>query len=480
MRRTKILATIGPSSESKEILSKMVDAGVNAVRCNFSHGTEDDHRKRIQLIREVAKEKGVHIGILADLQGPKIRIAKFKDGKIILNNGSIFILDAEMNEGSGDEKSVGIDYKQLPSDVKKDDTLLLDDGKIVLSIIKVEGAKIYCKVISGGNLSDNKGINKKGGGLSAPSLTEKDKRDIKIAANLEVDYVAISFPRDSEDTEYARKLLLNSGSEAGVVAKIERAEAVTNIKGIINSADAIMVARGDLAVEIGDENVPAAQKMIIRLARQLDKIVITATQMMESMISSSTPTRAEVSDVANAVLDGTDTVMLSAESASGSYPVETVASMSRVCKAAESSKLIHNHIVAKETNVSVRHDRVDEAVASAAVYLANYVNAKAIISLTESGSTALWMSRINTRLAIYALSRNRLTLGKMTLCRGVVPIEFDSTRMPRFYVNREASLELEKRSIIKSGDWIVLTGGDHMGIHGGTNKIKVIQAGNVV
>ncbi|WP_395946275.1 pyruvate kinase [Caedibacter taeniospiralis] len=477
MRRTKILATIGPASESKEVLSKMVDAGLNAVRCNFSHGTADDHRKRVQLIREVAKEKGTYIGILADLQGPKIRVAKFKDGKVILKNGDPFILDAERDKNAGDETSVGIDYKELPNDVKKGDVLLLDDGKIVLTVIKVEGVKVHCKVTVGGKLSNNKGINKKGGGLTAPALTEKDIEDIKTAAALEVDYVAVSFPRDAKDMEYARKLLQESGSEAGVVAKIERTEALTHIEEIIKACDAVMVARGDLAVEIGDENVPAAQKMIIRLTRELDKVVITATQMMESMITCSTPTRAEVSDVANAVLDGTDVVMLSAESAAGEYPVETVAAMSRVCAAAENSNLVH--IVSKD-NVTRHHDRVDEAVANAAVYLANHVDAKAIISLTESGSTALWMSRINTHLPIYALSRNRLTLGKMTLYRGVVPIEFDSTRMARFYVNREASLELEKRGIVKHGDWMVLTSGDHMGVHGGTNKIKVIQAGNVV
>ena len=477
MRRTKILATIGPASESKDMLRKMLDAGLNAVRCNFSHGTADNHRERVQLIREVAKEKGLYIGILADLQGPKIRVAKFKNGKVILQNGDSFILDAEMDKSAGDEKSVGIDYKELPNDVKKGDMLLLDDGKIVLTVAKVDGTKVYCKVTVGGNLSNNKGINKKGGGLTAPALTEKDKEDIKTTAALKVDYVAVSFPRDAADIKYARQLLLESGSNAGVIAKIERTEAVTNIEDIIKASDGIMVARGDLAVEIGDENVPAVQKMIIRLTRELDKVVITATQMMESMITSSTPTRAEVSDVANAVLDGTDVVMLSAESAAGNYPVETVASMARICEAAENSTLLH--IVSKE-NVTLQHDRVDEAVASAAVYLANHVDAKAIISLTESGSTVLWMSRINTHLPIYALSRNNLTLGKMTLYRGVVPIKFDSTSMARFYVNREASLELEKRGIVKCGDWMVLTSGDHMGVHGGTNKIKVIQAGNVV
>ncbi|WP_119343348.1 pyruvate kinase [Facilibium subflavum] len=477
MRRTKILATIGPASQSKEVLVEMIKAGVNAVRCNFSHGTADDHRQRVQLIREVAKELGVYIGILADLQGPKIRVAKFKDGGVELKKGASFILDADMDKDSGDEKSVGIDYKALPKDVAKGDVLLLDDGKIILTVDKVSGNKVYTKVTAGGVLSNNKGINKQGGGLTAPALTDKDKEDIKTAAALEVDYVAVSFPRDGKDLDYARELLKQAGSVAGIVAKVERAEAVTNIEEVIMASDAVMVARGDLAVEIGDENVPAIQKMIIRRTRQLDKIAITATQMMESMITNSTPTRAEVSDVANAVLDGTDAVMLSAESAAGKYPVESVKAMSRACEAAENSNLVD--IVSKE-NVTRNHNRVDEAVASAAVYLANHVDAKAIISLTESGSTALWMSRINTRLPIYGLSRNKSTLGRMTLYRGVVPIEFDSTRMARFYVNREASLELEKRKLVKQDDWMILTSGDHMGLHGGTNKIKVIQAGNVV
>ena len=477
MKRTKILATIGPASESKTVLSQMVKAGVNAVRCNFSHGTADDHRKRVQLIREVAKEQGVHIGILADLQGPKIRVAKFTKGSVELKKGDSFVLDAEMDKDAGDQKAVGIDYKELPNDVERNDTLLLDDGKIVLTVAKVSGSQVHCKVAVGGKLSNNKGINKKGGGLTAPALTEKDKEDIKTAAALEVDFVAVSFPRDGQDIECARQLVQEAGCNAGIVAKVERTEAVDNIEEVIQASDAIMVARGDLAVEIGDENVPAVQKMIIRRTRQLDKIAITATQMMESMISNSTPTRAEVSDVANAVLDGTDAVMLSAESAAGDYPVEAVAAMSRACEAAENSNLVD--IVSKEL-VKRDHDRVDEAVANAAVHVANHVDAKAIISLTESGSTALWMSRINTHLPIYALSRNRTTLGKMTLYRGVVPIEFDSTRMARFYVNREAALELEKRGIVSQGDWMVLTSGDHMGVHGGTNKIKLIQAGNVV
>jgi pyruvate kinase len=477
MKRTKILATIGPACESKEIIRKMIKAGLNAVRCNFSHGTPDDHQKRVAMIRDVAKEEGVAIGILADLQGPKIRVAKFKDKCVTLENGKKFILDADMDKNSGDVNTVGIDYKELPHDVVKDDVLLLDDGKIVLTVEKIEKAKVFCKVTAGGVLSNNKGINKKGGGLTAPALTDKDKADIKTAAKLNVDYIAVSFPRDAKDIEYARSLAVKAGSDAGIVAKMERTEAITNMSEIIDASDAIMVARGDLAVEIGDENVPAAQKSLIRLTREKDKIVITATQMMESMISCPTPTRAEVSDVANAVLDGTDAVMLSAESAAGEYPVESVAAMTRVCKAAEESSAVH--IIAK-ANIERKYNRVDEAIALSAIYLANHIEAKAIISLTESGSTALLMSRLNTSLPIFALTRNKATIGRMTLCRGVVPIQFDSTRMVRFYVNRAAAEEIVKCDVVKDGDLCILTSGDHMGELGGTNKIKVVKIGAIV
>ena len=477
MKRTKILATIGPASESEAVLRGMIKAGLNAVRCNFSHGTPDDHRKRVELIRKVAYQEGVPIGILADLQGPKIRVAKFKNKSVMLENGKTFFLDAELDKEAGDVNGVGIDYTELPNDVKKGDTLLLDDGKIVLTVDKVEKSKVFCKVTVGGELSNNKGINKKGGGLTAPALTDKDKADIKTAAQLNVDYIAVSFPRDAEDIEYARSLVEAAGSQAGIVAKMERTEAIINMKEIIEASDAIMVARGDLAVEIGDENVPAVQKSLIRLTREKDKIAITATQMMESMITCSTPTRAEVSDVANAVLDGTDAVMLSAESAAGEYPIEAVAAMSRVCKAAEESDLIH--IVAKN-NIDRQYERVDEAIALSTIYLANHITAKAIISLTESGSTVRWMSRINTNLPIFALTRNKETIGRMTLYRGVIPVEFDSTRMPRFYVNRSAADELVKRGVVKEGDVCILTSGDHMGQLGGTNKIKVVQIGSIV
>jgi pyruvate kinase len=477
MRRTKILATIGPASETPEILTKMVKAGLNAVRCNFSHGTPEDHKKRVDMIRSVAKKLGVSIGILADLQGPKIRVAKFIESKVKLIKGSEFILDAEMDATKGTIKQVGIDYKELPNDVVTNDTLLLDDGKVVLKVKEVLGSKIITIVETGGDLSNNKGINKKGGGLTAPALTDKDKEDIKTAAALSVDYVAVSFPRDGDDMRYARELLEEQGCYAGLVAKVERTEAIANIEDIIEASDAVMVARGDLAVEIGDENVPAIQKMIINKSRELDKIAITATQMMESMITCPTPTRAEVSDVANAVLDGTDAVMLSAESAAGDYPVEAIAAMDRVIKAAEQSKLVQ---IVKKANTEKEYNKIDEAVAVSAVYLANHVKAKALVSLTESGSTPRWMSRINTDLPIYALTRNVETIGRMTLCRGVTPVMFDSTRMPLNYVNRSAVDEIVNKGEANVGDRLILTSGDHMGVHGGTNKIKVLQVGSVI
>ena len=477
MRRTKILATLGPASESKEVLTKMIQAGLNAVRCNFSHGSPEDHRKRVELIREIAKEQDTYVGILGDLQGPKIRLARFKNGSEIIKKGQKFTLDADLGINDGDDKVVGIDYKELIQDVKSGDILLVDDGKIVLEVDSVKGNKALTKVLVGGKVSNNKGINKKGGGLTAPALTDKDKEDIKTAAMLKVDFLAVSFVRDGKDMDYARKLVKEAGWEPAMVAKIERAEAVLpgNLEGVVNASDLVMVARGDLAVEIGDENVPAAQKLIISTARKNSKGSITATQMMESMIENSSPTRAEASDVANAVFDGTDAVMLSAETAVGEYPVETIEAMSRICYAAENSRYTHDH-----KNVKAKDSvSIDRAVSISAVKIANEIGAKGLIVLTEGGNTSRWMSRVNSDLPIYALSRNKTTLGAMSLFRGVVSIYFDSTRMSKLYVNRSACIELESRNLTKDGDILVLTSGDSMGVHGSTNKIKVIVAGQV-
>ncbi len=471
MRRTKILATIGPSSENETVLRQMIQAGLSAVRCNFSHGSHEDHAKRIELVRKVAAEEGKVIGILADLQGPKIRVSRFKNKSINLTEGAIFYLDANLDKEAGDEQQVGIDYKELPQDVKPGDILLLDDGKIVLRVLETNGVRVKTEVVDGGTLSNNKGINKKGGGLTAPALTDKDKADILFLGNLQVDYVAVSFPRDAKDIKEARRLLQDAGSQAGIIAKIERTEAVENIIEIIQEADGVMVARGDLAVEIGEEFVPGVQKRMIQQARTLDKIVITATQMMESMIENSSPTRAEVSDVANAVLDGTDTVMLSAETASGKFPVKVIKEMDKICRAAEMdpSTRVSKH------RVECHFQRVDEAIAMAAMYAANHLDVKAIAAMTESGASVLWMSRISSHLPIYALTPNIATMGRVTLFRGVEPILFNAKQYPAAKVNTAALAELRQRHAVELGDLVLLTFGDHVGIHGGTNQIKIVS-----
>src|SRR6185437_398473 len=415
-RSTKIVATLGPSSSEATVLEKMFAAGVDVVRLNFSHGTAQDHTKRAELVRDTCRKVGRTVGIMADLQGPKIRVGKFREGRVTLKPGDPFVLDAAMELGDG--SGVGLDYKELPRDVRAGDVLLLDDGKIVLDVTGVEGSRIHTVTRHGGTLSNNKGINRQGGGLTAPALTPKDIDDIRTAAQMKVDFVAVSFPKSGADMYMARELLRAAGGHAMLIAKIERAEAIPALEDIMHACDGIMVARGDLAVEVGDAAVPALQKRMIRQARELNKLTITATQMMESMISSPVPTRAEVSDVANAVLDGTDAVMLSAESASGQYPVETIAAMNRICIEAEKS-----HPVTLDAEFLNRvFMRVDQSIAMAALFTAYHLKVKAIASLTESGSTALWMSRSNCGVPIYALTAQTETRYRCTLFRDVYPL----------------------------------------------------------
>lgn len=477
LRRTKIVATLGPATDDLENLSKMIAAGVDIVRVNFSHGTKEEHEGRINAVRRCAKEHDRVVGILADMQGPKIRVARFAQGFVELKPTQAFCLDADLAKEAGNDEAVGIDYKDLPQDVHEGDTLLLDDGRIVMMVVSVVGNKINCEVVTGGKLSNNKGINRLGGGLSAGALTDKDRIDLQIAADIDVDYVAISFPRSAKDMQEARELLDKAGGTSiGTVAKIERTEAVANIDEIILASDAVMVARGDLSVEIGDAEVPAVQKHIIRRARFHNRPVITATQMMESMIESSVPTRAEVSDVANAVLDGTDAVMLSAETAVGRHPELVVAAVARACLGVEK-----HPIATKGSSVPEQHfSRADEAIAVATMYTANHLNITAIIALTESGATPLWMSRIRTNIPVFGLSRLAKTRAKMSLFRGVYPLEFDVTILNRDEVNRSAVTELEKRGFVKRGDLVIITKGDHMGILGGTNALKIVQVGEVI
>jgi len=476
LRRTKIITTLGPASDDPKELEKLLLAGADIVRVNFSHGTTEEQIKRIRDARECAKKCGKEIGILADLQGPKIRIARFKDGKVQLQPGAQFILDASMSTDEGDETMVGLHYKDLPRDVSSGDKLLLDDGRIVVKVVSVEGSKIVTDVEVGGELSDHKGINRLGGGLSAKALTDKDKDDLKTAVSCEVDYIAISFPRSADDVNEARKLIEAAGSKAGLISKIERKEAVDNLDEIILASDAVMVARGDLGVEIGDAELPEVQKRIIRKARWLNRSVITATQMMESMITNSLPTRAEVFDVANAVLDGTDAVMLSAETAMGAHPDKVTEAVDRICLGAEK----HPRMQSSKHRVETRFEAVDEAIAMATMYTANHLDIKAIICLTESGYTPLWMSRIRSGIPIYGLSRNVQTQRKMTLFRGVYPLEFDLTKLSRDQINRKAVEVLLEKSLVDEGDLVILTKGDLVGVHGGTNAMKILRVGEVV
>ncbi len=471
LRRTKIVATLGPACTDPKVLDKMIEAGVDVVRLNFSHGKPEEHQQRCELVRSLAKTRGRAVGVLVDLQGPKIRIGKFKDGKITLQPGDLFILDATC--ALGDQERVGLDYKELVKDVARGATLLLDDGRIEMWVEEVRGDEVHCKVIQGGVLSNNKGINRKGGGLSASALTEKDIGDIKTAALLKADYLAVSFPRSAADIQQAREILRAAGGKAWIVAKIERAEAIEALEEILDASDAIMVARGDLGVEVGDAAVPALQKRMTRMARERNKVVITATQMMESMITSPIPTRAEVSDVANAVLDGTDAVMLSAETAAGQYPVEAISAMNRVCLEAE--KEYDSTLGGKFLDQGFL--RVDEAIAMSAAFTAKHLNIKAIAAMTQSGSTALWMSRISTHVPIYALTPEVETRRKVTLFRGVYPVNFQPSTHERDQLLAEAEDELRRRGAVRNGDLILLTIGEPIGKPGGTNTMKIVCVG---
>ncbi len=469
-RNTKIVATLGPACSEPEILQRMLAAGADVVRLNFSHGRASDHVERAQLVRECAHRLGREVAIMADLQGPKIRIGKFAEGKIRLEPGQSFILDATCE--SGDAHRVGLDYKELPQDVAAGAVLLLDDGLIRLNVESVDGPRIITRVVMGGTLSNNKGINRMGGGLTAPALTSKDMDDMKTAAQLSADYLAVSFPKSKEDMYMARQLLRAAGGHALLIAKVERAEAITNLEEIIDASDGIMVARGDLAVEVGNAAVPGLQKRMIRMARERNKLTITATQMMESMIHAPVPTRAEVSDVANAVLDGTDAVMLSAETAAGKYPVETVEAMAQICAEAEKSDTVE----LDRDFLDRTFTRVDQSIAMATLFTAFHLKVKAIASLTDSGSTALWMSRHNCGCPIFALTPKVDTQRKMALYRNVRPLFLEQSG-DRDDVLLAAEDLLLAKGQVKHGDLIVLTIGEPMGKSGGTNTMKIVKVG---
>lgn len=475
LRRTKIVATLGPATDAKLALTALIEMGVNVVRLNFSHGRPDELRQRVECVRVIAAQLGRTVAIMGDLQGPKIRVARFAGGGIMLSEGDHFILDAALDNEAGDQHRVGITYKVLPDDCAVGDILLLDDGSITMRVECVDGEQIHCHVLNGGKLSNSKGINRQGGGLSAPALTEKDREDIKTAATLGLDYLAVSFPRCADDLVLARRLLHEAGGDAAIIAKIERAEVVNDmaiLQEVILASDAVMVARGDLGVEIGDAELIGVQKRIIEEALRLNRPVVTATQMMESMITNSLPTRAEVFDVANAVLDGTDAVMLSAESATGTNPGRVVEAMARICLGAEKqpSSQISTH------RIALAFERTDEAIAMSSMYAANHLKSvKAIICLTESGSTPLWMSRINSRLPIFALTRQESTRRRVALYRGVEAFVFD----PMMYaagheVNAAAVKMILDAGYLESGDQVIMTKGDTLAVVGETNTMKIL------
>jgi pyruvate kinase len=473
LRSTKIVATLGPASSDPAVLERMVRAGVDVVRLNFSHGTAQDHEARANLVKEISRKAGRTVAIMCDLQGPKIRIGKFKDGRIALEKGARFVLDAACE--LGDATRVGLDYKELPRDVEEGSVLLLDDGKIVLVVTAVRGDEVQTVVRHGGVLSNNKGINRQGGGLTAAALTAKDMEDIRTASKIQADYVAVSFPKSGADMYMARELMRAAGGRAMLIAKIERAEAVKHevLLDIMGACDGIMVARGDLAVEVGDAAVPALQKRMIRLAREQNKLTITATQMMESMVASPVPTRAEVSDVANAVLDGTDAVMLSAESASGRYPVETIEAMDRICLEAEQTQPIS----LEQDFLNRVFTRVDQSIAMAGLFTAFHLKVKAIATLTESGSTALWMSRLNCGVPIYALTAQTHTRYRCALFRDVYPLMVKYVGHDREELLREVENVLVENGVVKEGDLIVVTIGEPIGKPGGTNTMKIVRVG---
>lgn len=473
MRRTKIIATLGPASQEPPVLEAMIRAGVDLVRLNAAHGDRTLIETLAARARAAAERVGRDVGVLLDLAGPKIRIGRFPGGSVTLSEGERFVLDTALGDEVADERRVGVNHPNLPADVRPGDRLLLDDGQLVLRVVATTETTVECRVETGGVLSDHKGLNRQGGGLSADCLTPKDREDIVTAAAVGVDYVALSFARDAGDVREARRLLEAAGSTAGVIAKIERAEALANVHELCSTADGVMVARGDLAVEIGDWELAGAQKRILRVAHETRAMVITATQMMESMVHAPVPTRAEVLDVANAVLDGTDAVMLSAESAVGRYPVRAIEAMARVCVGAEQERVTSRPRLRGDE----RWSSVNEAVAMAAVYAASGLGAQAIAALTESGTTALLCSRVRTAVPIYALTRNARTRARVTLMRGVVPVAFDPVSAGPD-VARAAVARLRERGAVAPGDLVVVTRGDREGVAGGTNALRVVRVGD--
>jgi len=471
LRRTKIVATLGPACDPRAELSRMIINGLDVARINLSHGAPAEHAGRVHQIRELADRHGRHVAVMVDLQGPKIRIERFRDGPVNLSEGDEFSLDAGLAPDGGDSRQVGLTYKGLAGDVRPGDTLLLDDGNLTMEVTSVSDARVSCRVINGGVLSDNKGLNRQGGGISAEALTDKDVEDIRFAVELDADFIAVSFVRDAAEIERARELVAAAGGHGHIIAKIERAEAIDNVDEIIQASDGVMVARGDLGVEVGDAELVGMQKRIIRRARGQNRVVITATQMMQSMVESPLPTRAEVMDVANAVLDGTDAVMLSGETAVGRHPAKVIEAMDRICRGAERQRvtMMSNH------RLEAEFDSIEEAIAMAAMYVANHFAVKVIVAMTESGMTAKLMSRISSGIPIVAMSRVTGTLRRATLYRGVYPVFFDNTGLSIDESEQRMVRELRRLGLVQKDDNVAVTTGDVTGVAGGTNSMKVVK-----
>ena len=473
LRRTKIVATVGPATDDVQILTDMMRAGLDVVRLNASHGTVEDRRRRLALVREAAQRSDRCVGVLLDLAGPKIRIEGFRDGKVMLVEGKPFVLDTALDPKAGTLESVGVAYKNLIHDVKGGDTLLLNDGQIVLDVDRVAGTRIHTQVRVGGELSNRKGLNRQGGGISAPALSDKDKEDIRVAVEESVDYIAVSFARDADDIEQARTLARRAGRDTRIVAKVERQEAISNLDAIIKASDVVMVARGDLGVEMGYAELTGLQKTIIHKTRAQNRVVITATQMMESMIQSPIPTRAEASDVANAVLDGTDAVMLSAETAAGRYPVRAVEAMAQIIEGAEKYQVSLGN---ERHRTEGQFGDSEEAIAMAVMYAANHMKVRAIVALTESGSTPLWMSRIRSDIPIYAFTRHESTRRRVTMFRGVYPVIFDVTRAKSTGELYDTLFtRLLELKLVERKDLVILTKGEQSGVQGGTNSLQILE-----
>ncbi len=476
MRRTKIIVTLGPATDQQGMLEKLMRIGVDVFRLNYSHQTHVEHEKRMAQIRKISSKNKHAVAVIADLQGPKIRIQHFKDGKIQLREGARFKINMELDSHAGTEQEVGISYKDLANDVKTGNRLMVDDGRIVLQVQSANAKIIDCEVITGGELSDNKGVNLQGGGLSANAVTEKDIEDMQHAAKIKADYIAISFPRDGNDIDKAREMIKQCGCNAQLIAKIERADALNHIEEIIQKSDVIMIARGDLGVEIGDAALPAVQKKLIKMARDMDRAVITATQMMESMIENKIPTRAEVFDVANAVIDGTDAVMLSGETSIGHYPDKAVEAMSRICTEVEKQHSVR----VSDHRINQSFKTISEAIAMSSMYVANHIGAKAICSLTETGGTCLWMSRISSGIPIYAFTRHTATRRRVALYRGVYPMKFDIMHTDTLEANKQMIELLRADEMVADGDFVIITKGDAHGHCGGTNNMKIVQVGQAL